>query len=95
MMQPSFSDLFMSCKVNFFMKTNQLCRFQCVYLEWDRIKWDQIKYRWNRVQWTWPGKIMGWGWDKRVLEYSLFQGFLYLGKEMIGSVTVRSAKGVT
>ena len=38
---------------------------------------------------------MGWGWDKRVLEYSLFQGFLYLGKEMIGSVTVRSAKGVT
>ena len=27
---------------------------------------------------------MGWGWDKRVLEYSWFHSFLYLRKEMIG-----------
>ena len=35
---------------------------------------------------------MGWGWDKRVLEYSWFHGCLYLGKEMIGSVRIRSAR---
>ena len=35
---------------------------------------------------------MGWGRDKRVLEYSWFHSFLYLGKEMLGQVRVRSAR---